>query len=353
MTPLLLTTTEEGTGKTAIALALAKLAKDRDMTVGYMKPKGTRLQSQLGKTIDRDPVFASELLDLDADIEQLEPIVYSPTFIQGILRGHEQPSRLRATVKERCMALADQTDFLAVEGGGHMDTGAVIDLTDPELADLIDARVVLVSRYERPEDIDTTIAAARRFGDRLEGVLFNAVGDTELDALEADVVPFLHGRSIPVLGVLPRQPALAGVTCGQLADELGAEVLVDEGLDNLVERFLIGAMGREAAIGHFRRTRAAAVITGGDRADIQSVAIEAPGVQCLVLTGGYRPSEAILGTAASNDVPVLLLGSDTRTAVDRAEAVVRAGRTRDEQTVELMRQLLLDHADVDVCLGLS
>ncbi len=353
MRPLLLTTTEEGTGKTAIALALAQLAKERDMDVGYMKPKGTRLQSQLGKTIDRDPVFASELLGLDRDIAELEPIVYSPTFIQGILRGHEQPERLRATVKDRCDAIADTTDFLAVEGGGHLDTGAVIDLTDPELAALIDARVLLVSRYDRPEDIDTTIAAARRFSDHLAGVIYNAVGDAELDALEADVVPFLKERSIPVLGVLPRKRELAGVPCRQLAEELGAEVLVDAGLDSLVERFLIGAMGREAAIGHFRRTRSAAVITGGDRADIQSVAIEAPGVECLILTGGYRPSDAILGSAASNAVPVLLLGADTRTAVDRAETVVRAGRTRDERVVTLMRELLLDHADVEACLGID
>ncbi|MFW6153282.1 MAG: AAA family ATPase [Halobacteriota archaeon] len=351
MPPLLLTTTEEGTGKTAIALALAQLATQRDRSVGYMKPKGTRLQSQLGKTIDRDPVFAKELLGLDDDIEAMEPIVYSPTFIQGVLRGHDDPERIRSTVAEHCDTLDAATDFLVVEGGGHLDTGAVIDLTDPQLAALIDARVLLVSRYTQPEDVDRMLAAADRFGDRLVGVLFNAVGDTELDELEADVTPYLQSRGIEVVGALPRKRELAGVTCAQLADELGAQVLTDEGLDNLVERFLIGAMGREAAVGHFRRTRAAAVITGGDRADIQSVAMEAPGVECLLLTGGYRPSEAILGTAAANAVPVLLTGADTRTAIERAEAVIRGGRTRDARTVSSMRQLLVDHADVDACLG--
>ncbi len=353
MTPLVLTTTEDGIGKTAIALALARLARERDATVGYMKPKGTRLQSNLGKTFDRDPVFAAELLDLDVDIEVLEPIVYSSTFVQGILRGHDDPAALRETVANRCDELQAGTDFLVVEGGGHLDTGAVIDLTDPQLVDLIDGRAVLVANHRRPEEIDTTIAAADRFGDTLEGVIFNGIEDGSLDALEADVVPHLRDRGVDTLGVVPRRRELAGVPVERLAEELGAEVLAGEGLDELVERFLIGAMGRDGAVGHFRRTRSAAVITGGDRADIQSAAIEAPGVRCLVLTGGHRPSEAIIGRAATAGVPVLLVGADTRTAVERAEGVVRRGRTRDAETVAIMEEMLRRHADVDRLLDLA
>ena len=66
MNTLLITATEESTGKTAIALALATIANDRGQSVGYMKPKGTRLQSNVGKTLDEDPMLARELLGLDA-----------------------------------------------------------------------------------------------------------------------------------------------------------------------------------------------------------------------------------------------------------------------------------------------
>lgn len=351
MDPLLLTTTEDGTGKTAIALALAQLADQRDLSVGYMKPKGTRLQSHLGKTMDRDPVFAAELLGLDEPIETLEPIVYSPTFIRGVLRGHDDIDALRNRVADACEDVAADHDILIIEGGGHLDAGAMLRLSDPELADLIGARVVLATRYETPADIDRIIGGARRFGDRLAGVLFNAVGDSVVDELEADVTGFLESNDVSVLGAVPRRRELAGIPVEQFAADLGAEVLVDAGMDRLVERFLIGAMGRDAAAAHLRRTRSAAVITGGDRADIQSVAIEAPGVECLVLTGGHRPSEAILGRAASAGMPVLLVTTDTRTSVDRAESIVRSGRTRDAESVAIMRDLLVDHADVDTLLG--
>lgn len=350
MHPLLLSTTEDGTGKTAVALALGKLAIERDLEVRYMKPKGTRLESHLGQTVDRDPSFAAEYLGLEGDAGALSPIVYSSTFITGVLRGQERPETLRQAVTDRYESVSDDADFTILEGGGHIDTGAVIDLDDPALAEMLDCSVVLIATYHQAEDIDPVLAAVRRFGDRLSGVIFNAVGDAEFDELDADVVPYLESADIPVHGVIPRRRELAGVTVEHLASELGAEVLIDAGMDNFVERLLIGAMGGKAAASHLRRTRGAVVITGGDRADIQSVAIEAPGVQCILLTGGQHPTEAILGRAAAENVPILSVPSDTATAVDRVEQVVRSGRARDHETVDLMAELLLDYAEVDALL---
>lgn len=177
--------------------------------------------------------------------------------------------------------------------------------------------------------------------------------DAAYDQLETDVVPFLEGRDVSVYGVLPSEQTLAGVTVAELADELGASVLVDEGEDSYVERFAVGAMGADSALRHFRRTKDAAVITGGDRAEIHTAALEAPGIRCLILTGGHRPSGAILGQAAEKGVPVLSVQTDTVTTVERAEDVVRSGRTRDADTVAQMQALLSDHAALEDVLGLE
>ena len=346
-TTTLVTATGEHAGKTAITLALARLAADRDESVGYMKPKGTRLQSNVGKTLDQDPMLAREVLGLDAEMHQMEPVVYSPTFIEGAIRGTEDVDALHARVREEFEELAADRDQMFVEGGGDWTTGGVVDLTDADVADLLDARVVLVAGYETPGDLDEVIAAAETFGDRLAGVVFNKVSDTAFESLDQDGIPFLESEGITVFGAIPRQRELAGVTVGDLADELGAELLTDSPTDAFVERFLVGAMGGDEALRHFRRARDAAVLTGGDRADVQTAAIDASGVKCLVLTGGHRPSGAVLGKAAEAGKPVLALNTDTVTAIDRAESVVRGGRTRDARTVETMRGLLSDHVDVD------
>jgi BioD-like phosphotransacetylase family protein len=349
---LLVTSTDAGTGKTAVALALARLARDRDRTVGYMKPKGTRLQSNVGKTLDADPMLARELLDVDAELHDLEPVVYSPTFVQGAVRGREDADDLRDRTREAFDSLSADRDLMVLEGADDPATGSIVDLTDADVAELLDARAVVVARYEEPGDVDDVLAAVETLGDRCAGVVFNAVQDAAYDEVETAVAPFLEGRDVPVLGVLPIERELAGVTVADLADELGATLLTDDaGEDDVVERFLVGAMSAESALSHFRRTKDAAVITGGDRADVQTAALDAPGVRALVLTGGHRPSGAVLGKATEEGVPVLSVQSDTLTTLERGEDLVRGGRVRDERTVDVMQRLLHDHADVESLLG--
>lgn len=352
MNPILVTSTGESTGKTAVALALALAAKEDGRDVGYMKPKGTRLQSSVGKTLDEDPMLARELLDLDSPMHEMEPVVYSPTFIQEAVRGREDAESLRRTVREAYESLAEAHDLMVIEGGG-LTTGGIVDLTDGDVAALLDAQVLLVATYDEPGDVDTVLDAADRLGDRLGGVLFNTVGDAAYDPLTTDVIPFLEGRGIRVFGALPRVQELAGVTVAELADEIGAELLTDDGTDAFVERFVVGAMGANEALSQFRRTRDAAMVTGGDRADVQLAALEAPGVRALVLTGGFRPPGTVLGRAEEADKPVLLVRSDTATAIERIESVIRSGRTRNRETIARMGELLRDYADVGAMLSLA
>jgi BioD-like phosphotransacetylase family protein len=353
MNPLLVSSTEESTGKTAIALALARHAAEAGETVGYMKPKGTRLQSTVGKTLDQDPMLAREVLDLDEEMHEMEPIVYSPTFIEEAIRGREDLAELHEQVESSYETVADGKDMVVIEGAGHYTTGGVVDLTDPDVAALLDAHVLLVTTYDEPGDVDDILAAADAFGDRLGGVVFNAVTDDDIDTVIEDVVPFLERRGITVFGGVPESQDLSGVTVAELAERLGADLLTSEApTDAYVERFIVGAMGSDAALRGFRRTRDTAVITGGDRTDIQSAALEAPGVRCLLLTGGLRPPGAVIGRGEEEGKPIMVVQGDTRTTIDRAESVIRSGRTRSVETVDRMGELLDDSVDVDAILAL-
>lgn len=367
---LLVTATGESTGKTALTVALGVLAQGRGLRVKYMKPKGTRLESHLGKTLDTDPLLARRVLGLDDDIETMEPVVYSPTFVEEAIRGAERPADIHRAVRACYDRLAADADLVLIEGGGSHTTGGVVDLTDPDVAALLDARTLVVGEYDTPGDLDDLLAAVhdvragsealpeaeadRDPASRLAGVVFNRVTDGAFDTVEGDVAAYLDARDAPVRGVLPRTRDLAGVTVDALETALGADRLTapgDGGREDFVERFHVGAMSGDAALRQFRRTTDAAVITGGDRADVQTAAIEAPGVTCLVLTGGHRPSGAVLGRAEEAGLPVLVVDADTLTTVERAEAVVSGGRTRDAYAVERMGELLTAHADVDAILG--
>ncbi|WP_372478985.1 phosphotransacetylase family protein [Halomicrobium sp. HM KBTZ05] len=354
MNTLLVTSTNDGIGKTAITLALARRAQQAGYDVGYMKPKGTRLQSAVGKTRDEDPMLARELLDLDAEMHEMEPIVYSPTFIQEAIRGREDPDELRERVVDSFEDLAEDKDLMIVEGSGDLSTGSIVDLDDVDIAEALDARMLLVTGYDSVATTDAVLGSAQTAGDRLEGVVFNGVADAKMDDLNDDVIPFLDGRDVPVFGALPTVPELSGVTVEELARSLGCNVLTpDIDLDKHVERFTVGAMGGSSALDQFRRTRDAVMITGGDRSEVQTAALESAGIKALLLTGGFRPASAVLGRAQEEGVPILLVQSDTRTTIDRVEDVLHAGRTRTGDTVDRMGELLAEGVDVERLLSVD
>ncbi|CAI49519.1 DRTGG domain protein [Natronomonas pharaonis DSM 2160] len=345
---ILVTSLEPSTGKTAVTLAVAETLRERDETVGYMKPKGTRLESAVGKTLDEDPKLARELLGLDAELHELEPIVYSPTFVTEVVRGREDEEALREQLETQFESLAEETDRMLLEGGDTLSTGRSVNLSDIDIAELLDATVVLVASYTEPKDVDELLDAADRLGDRLGGILFNDVPDAAFDSLATDVVPFLESRGVRVYGTVPRDETLSGSSVSEIAAELGADVLTNNvPTDGLVQRFVVGATSAGEVLSELRRVRDAALVTGGDRTDVQTAALEASGVECLVLTGGFKPSSAVVGRAESADVPVLAVRTDTKTTLDRLEALVRSGRTRDAETVDRMQSLLADYADID------
>jgi len=121
-----------------------------------------------------------------------------------------------------------------------------------------------------------------------------------------------------------------------------------------VEHLMVGAMNVEAALRYFRRKPNKAVITGGDRPDIQLAALETS-TKCLILTGNLEPSPIILGRAEEIGVPVLLVREDTLTTVQNIESFFGKTRFHQPKKIECFERLLEEHFDfakLDEALGL-
>ncbi|NOH02844.1 MAG: phosphotransacetylase family protein [Chloroflexi bacterium] len=120
------------------------------------------------------------------------------------------------------------------------------------------------------------------------------------------------------------------ILCG--ADRMG----------ELVENMLVGAMSAEAALSYFRRTPNKAVITGGDRVDIQLAALETS-TRCLVLTGKLYPSPVVLNRADELSVPVLLTDLDTLHAIEVVDRFMGRSRVQQPQKIKRFTAMLDDH----------
>ncbi|HQE19770.1 MAG TPA: DRTGG domain-containing protein [Aggregatilineales bacterium] len=174
-----------------------------------------------------------------------------------------------------------------------------------------------------------------RLGDRLLGVVLNRVPDTELEFVEKEAVPFLESKGIPVLGTIVERPELAAISVGELIDVLDARPITKAVSENaLVENLMVGAMSAQEALSRFRQIQNKAVITGGDRTDVQLAALETS-TTALILTGNLQPSAAVIERAEQLGVTVLLVSTNTLETVEAIEGVF--GKTRLGQAAKLAR----------------
>ena len=345
--------TADGTGKTAIAIALGMIAQDHGLEIGYMKPKGVRLRTRAGALIDEDPTFAAALLDLEADVHTMEPIVYSTAFLRDVVRGDESIQTLRDRVIARYETLSADVDLMIVEGARRISTGGIIELTDIDVAKLLGGSVLVIGGHQHVEDLDAVLAAASGFGDQFHTLLFNDIARSHVGDLRTDIIPFLERRGISIAGAIPHRGQLAAVSVEELTAAVEAQRLTTIDPEAFVERYAVGAMSSELAFQQFRRLQNAVVITGSDRPGIQAAAIEAAGVTALLLTGVRQPPQQLIGAAQRAGTSVLMTNKDAVTTIERVESVLAAGRSGDPAMVELMRDLLVDHADPALILGLD
>ena len=334
-------------GKTAVCLALGRRLQQDGYRVGYFKPLSTQMWEPIpGQTPDEDADFVRRTLGLEEPTEALIGIRMTPSLLRDTLCGCLGRD-LMAEVRAAYERVAAGRDIVLVEGGASLREGVGIGLGPADVATALGAAVLpVIPFYNEMNLVDDCAVAQLRLGPHLLGVLVNSVPKESWDFVQSVARPCLEGRGIRVLGVIPREERLRAISVGELAQVLGAELLtLPEQRDVLIENFVVGAMGVDQALPRIRRIpNPKAVITGGDRADIQWAALETT-VACLVLTGHLRPQPEVLRRAEDLGVPVLLARQNTMETVEAIERVF--GKTRLGQPEKLARfeALMAEHFD--------
>ncbi|MCJ7734879.1 MAG: DRTGG domain-containing protein, partial [Anaerolineales bacterium] len=243
--------------------------------------------------------------------------------------------------------LEEKKDLLLLEGGGSLREGYLMNLATPHVAKELGSAIIVVVKYcEEACLLDDVLAAKFRLPNSLTGVVINRVPSHALGFMNNLIVPYLEKEGVPILGVLPEDAALAALSVGEIVDVLNAEVLTscyDE--EALVEALMVGAMTEDSALRRFRKQPNKAVITGGDRTDIQLAALETS-TKCLILTGNLNPSNLIIKQAENMGVPILLVPGNTMETVESLDRIF--GKTRLRQTEKLDKFVAYVKENIDL-----
>jgi BioD-like phosphotransacetylase family protein len=324
MAAIIVSSTTPYSGKSGVCIALIEELEKRGRKVGYFKPYGTMPYESDGVQTDQDAAYVNRLLLQPGPAGAVCPVVRTRSFMEDVLAG--RTGDMTERVREAYAQAAAGRDVVVVEGPSDISQGRSVGLSLCEVASIVDGRVLLVERWGVLSLPDALLNARDCLGERLVGAIFNLVRESERPALLDHTFPYLERAGVRCFGALPADPVLSSVTVSEIVEALGGSVLTaEEHLDESVESFMVGAMGQEKALRFFRRKSHKAVITGGDRADVQLAALETS-TNAIIVTGNLPPASLVLARADELGVPVIMVDMDTLTAVERMEALM--GRVR-------------------------
>ena len=356
---LLIGSCEPFSGKSALVLGLARHLAAGGHPVRFGKPLATSFDwtpadgALPDPLIDDDVRFVGSTLGLAEDqlipsLHLLSPLTAESRLAQAELDAGEGFQRLRQDLAQCGEAVT------LLEAAGSLHEGLLYGLSLAQLAHGLEAPVVLVHLWQDSRSVEALLAAREQLGDRLVGIVLNAVTPDEVDELQRHVVPALEALGLVVFGVMPRSPLLRSVTVGELVRRLDARVICcEERLELLVETLSIGAMNVNSAMEFFRRRRNMAVVTGADRTDIQLAALEAS-TQCLILTGAGEPLPQLISRADELEVPLLKVDHDTLATVEVIEQAFGHVRLHEAVKATYAFRLVEEHCQLEqMCSALG
>jgi BioD-like phosphotransacetylase family protein len=350
--------TRQNDGKTTISLGLMAALQKHYERVGYIKPVGQRFVEIAEQKIDEDTVLMDSVYKLNCPLLDMSPIAVEPDFTRKYLEAANNDF-LVAKIQGAFDRVAWEKDFVLCEGSGHAGVGAVFDLSNAQVARVLGAKVIMVSRGGIGKPIDEVTlnqALFEKEGVEIIGVIINKVLPDKLAYITDFARRGLKRKGLELLGVLPHHPILTKPSLASIREELRAQALnASQAEQNLAEEIIIGAMSVQNAVPHFRPGVLA--IVPGDREDILlalAAALEGGEAQTMagvVLTGGFRPGEAIMALIRNMPFPVLLARQDIYEVASEVHDVIVKTRPDDTEKIRLIRDLIAQNVDVPKILA--
>jgi BioD-like phosphotransacetylase family protein len=382
MRHLYLAATGQNRGKTTAALGLLDLFLTRGLTTGFMKPVGQRTVIEDGQPADEDAVLMKTVFGLPEPYSVMSPVHIPRGFTKAYIAGEvveDLPARIVAA--HRTFA---GHDIVMIEGTGHAGVGGVIGLSNATVAALLGTPAVIISEGGVGRPIDEIVLNASHFGSHGVEVAGAIVNKVDLDAqpgIRRTLERGLANHGIPLLGVLPVRPILSNPTLEMIQEGVQGELLhTGPDMERVIDGVAIGAMEP----GHMleRVGPGTLVIVPGDREDViltlatahlmgaprRSTGLEeVPGAAGsadhlaghegaalgLVLTGGYRPRDAVIDALRAADLFTTLVPEDTYTVASEVHDLLVKTHAADTEKIDLIKALVASTLDVDRILGVA
>src|SRR5258705_8809116 len=219
--------TRQNDGKTTVSLGLLSALQKHFPRIGYIKPVGQRFVEIEEQKIDEDTVLMDTVYDLDCPLSDMSPIAVEPDFTRKYLQWSNREALVKR-IEKAFDRVAWEKDFVLCEGSGHAGVGSVFDLSNAQVASILKAKVVIVSRGGIGKPIDEValnLALFEKEHVEVIGVILNKVTPEKVGLVADFARRGLKRKGLELLGVIPHQHMLSSPTLNLIREEFDAEML--------------------------------------------------------------------------------------------------------------------------------
>ncbi|OGN91881.1 MAG: hypothetical protein A2Z70_04000 [Chloroflexi bacterium RBG_13_48_17] len=334
MVALYITSTESA-GKTALCTGIGKKLLDRGTKVGFMMPVHL---IETGKTDGcGDAAFIKDTLKLAESEGLICPIHLSQHELWRNLT--EDVENFSQNLKQAYRKISRDKDVVIMEGLGNIGVDKVSTLACYTIADVLEARVIIVLHYSSDFDVSKIVQISKKVK-HLVGVVISLVPKPKMETAGHQLTVLFKKAGIKVLGIFPEVRSLLGVSAKDLAQVLNGEILTaPEKTNEIVESVMVGAMTVDSGIMYFNRKENKAVVVRGERADMQLAALETP-TRCLIVTDNVKPLPFVIVRAQEKHVPIIIVKQDTSAAIAGIEEALTKASFWSGRKLEMYGKVL-------------
>jgi dethiobiotin synthetase len=360
--------TSQHVGKTTSTLGLVAALSNRGVKVGYCKPVGQKFLDLGNLRVDKDALLFSKVMDFKLASEIHSPVVLGKGATAAYL---DNPSEF--DYRDRIIAAADflqkENDIVIYEGTGHPGVGSVVDLSNADVAKLVNAGVIIIVEGGIGNTIDRLGLCLSKFKEidvPVIGVIINKVLPEKVEKVRYYVGKKLAQMNIALLGVLPYDKTLQYPILATIKRAVYGRVLANEdSLDNRVEDYMSGSL---VDIQKVIEQRNLLLVVSAKRLfeAIDKIAeitrarqLEQSPLSGIILTGDGRHTTDIdndsLKEGYINDhkIPVITTALDTLGSVIKVSQIEVKINTRTPWKTQRAIELIQDHVNLDAIINSS
>ncbi|MEM9837152.1 MAG: dethiobiotin synthase, partial [Bacteroidota bacterium] len=140
---LYIAATSQHVGKTTSTLGLMSAIRKQGLKVGYCKPVGQEFVDLGELRVDKDALLFSKSMGFQLDADLHSPIIIGRGVTSKYLNDPTQFD-FRTPIQKASRHLQGEYDFVVYEGTGHPGVGSVCDVSNAEVALMLEAPVVMI-----------------------------------------------------------------------------------------------------------------------------------------------------------------------------------------------------------------